>query len=159
LITHTRQALDRWKKICNDLRSEALMFPSEKAGVPFTSRNWLERNLQPVSISEFGYRPVGKHFGIRTPLTFKVLRRSFATHNQKRLKSVQAHLGHESTGNYSRRICGRGSRRRFAAPKKATQRRLTLCNSGEGRMPSIQHCARGPKSWKQLDARLQEVCL
>jgi integrase len=27
-----------------------------------------------------------------------VLRRSFATHNQKQLKNVQAHLGHQSTG-------------------------------------------------------------
>jgi hypothetical protein len=27
-----------------------------------------------------------------------VPRRSFATHNQKQLKNVQAHLGHESTG-------------------------------------------------------------
>src|SRR5215470_16127008 len=59
------------------------------AGVPFTSRNWLERNLQPV----------GKSLGIRTPLTFQVLRRSFATHNQRQLKNVQAHLGHESTGS------------------------------------------------------------
>ena len=48
----------------------------------------MERNLQPV----------GKNLGIRTPLTFQVLRRSFATHNQKQLKNVQAHLGHESTG-------------------------------------------------------------
>jgi len=158
LITHTRQALDRWKKICNDLRSEALMFPSEKAGVPFTSRNWLERNLQPVSISEFGYRPVGKHFGIRTPLTFQVLRRSFATHNQKRLKSVQADLGHESTGTPADVSVVEVSEE-VRRTQERTQRRLTLCNSGEGRMPSIQHCARGPKSWTQLDARLQEVCL
>ena len=84
----TRQALDHWKESCPDTGPEALMFPSEKSGVPFTSRNWLERNLQPV----------GKHLGIRTPLTFQVLRRSFATHNQKQLKDVQAHLGHESTG-------------------------------------------------------------
>jgi len=84
----TRQTIDNWKKICNDTRPEALMFPSQKPAVPFTSRNWLERNLQPV----------GKNLGIRTPLTFQVLRRSFATHNQKQLKNVQAHLGHESTG-------------------------------------------------------------
>jgi integrase len=84
----TRLALDAWKEICNDTRPEALMFPSEKTGVPFTSRNWLERNLQPI----------GRNLGIRTLLTFQVLRRSFATHNQKQLKNVQAHLGHESTG-------------------------------------------------------------
>jgi len=84
----TRQALESWKEICNDTRPEALIFPSDKAGVPFTSRNWLERNLQPI----------GKSLGIRTPLTFHVLRRSFATHNQKQLKNVQVHLGHESTG-------------------------------------------------------------
>ena len=84
----TRQALDKWRKLCDNTRPEALMFPSEKSHVPFTGRNWLERNLQPV----------GKALGIRTPLTFQVLRRSFATHNQKQLKNVQAHLGHESTG-------------------------------------------------------------
>jgi integrase len=84
----TRQALDDWKEICNDTRPEALMFPSDKPGIPFTSRNWLERNLQPI----------GKTLGIRTPLTFQVLRRTFATHNQKQLKNVQAHLGHQSTG-------------------------------------------------------------
>jgi integrase len=83
----TRQALDHWKET-SDTRPEALMFPSEKSGVPFTSRNWLERNLQPV----------GRNLGISTPLTFQVLRRSFATHNQKQLKDVQAHLGHESSG-------------------------------------------------------------
>ena len=48
----------------------------------------MERNLQPM----------GSNLGIRTPLTFQVLRRRFATHNQKQLKNVQAHLGHESTG-------------------------------------------------------------
>jgi len=84
----TRQALDHWKERSSDTRPEALMFPSEKSGVPFTSRNWLGRNLQPV----------GRNLGISTPLTFQVLRRSFATHNQKQLKDVQAHLGHESSG-------------------------------------------------------------
>ena len=39
----TRQALDHWKERSSDTRPEALMFPSEKSGVPFTSRNWLER--------------------------------------------------------------------------------------------------------------------
>lgn len=84
----TRQALNRWKKICGHPAPGSLMFPSAKAGVPLTSRNWLKRNLQPV----------GRNLGIKTPLTFQVLRRSFATHNQKHLKNVQAHLGHESTG-------------------------------------------------------------
>ena len=84
----TRLSIEDWKKISTDTRPDALMFPAEKPGVPFTSRNWLERNLQPV----------GKNLGIPTPLTFQVLRRSFATHNQKHLKNVQAHLGHESTG-------------------------------------------------------------
>ena len=86
--TRTRKILDRWKRLCPDTRPSALMFPSEKPGVPFASRNWLERNLQPV----------GKRLGIDTPLTFQVLRRTFATHNQRDLKNVQAHLGHESTG-------------------------------------------------------------
>jgi integrase len=84
----TRQALDNWKENCPDTNPEALMFPSDKPSVPFTSRNWIERDLQPI----------GKKLGIRTPLTFQVLRRSFATHNQRQLKNVQAHLGHESTG-------------------------------------------------------------
>jgi integrase len=82
----TREVLDRWKRISRDTRPGSLMFPSKKPGVPLTSRNWLERNLQPI----------GKRLGIQTPLTFQVLRRSFATHNQKHLKNVQAHLGHES---------------------------------------------------------------
>jgi len=84
------------------------------AGVPFTSRNWLERNLQPV----------GKHLGIRTPLTFQVLRRSFATHNQKQLKNVQAHLGHQSPELLQTSMWLRY--RRFAAPKNAMQQRLRL---------------------------------
>jgi hypothetical protein len=69
----------------NDSALEALMFCHE-AGVPFRSRNWLKRRLQPV----------GKKLGIAVPLTFQVLRRSFATHNQSKLKDVQAHLGHEN---------------------------------------------------------------
>jgi integrase len=83
----TRKALNRWKKICGDTRCGALMFSSSQPGVPFTNRNWLERNLQPVAMD----------LGIPVPVTFQVLRRSFATHNQKQLKDVQAHLGHERT--------------------------------------------------------------
>jgi len=63
------------------------MFCSSQPGVPFTSRNWLERNLQRLA----------KELDIGVPLTFQVLRRSFATHNQKQLKDVQAHLSHERT--------------------------------------------------------------
>ncbi|HEY7098305.1 MAG TPA: tyrosine-type recombinase/integrase, partial [Terriglobales bacterium] len=82
----TREALARWRKVCPDTRPQALMFPSQKPGVPLTSRNWLRRNPQPI----------GKMLGIRTPLTFQVLRRTYATHNQRQLKNVQAHLGHEN---------------------------------------------------------------
>jgi hypothetical protein len=49
------------------------------------------------SAEVFDLRPVWKHLRIRTPLTFQVLGRSFATHNQTQLKNVQVHLGQEST--------------------------------------------------------------
>ncbi len=83
--TNTQAAIERWKKICKGTQPGALMFCA-KAGIPFTSRNWLERNLHLI----------GKELGIKMPLTFQVLRRSFATHNQAQLKDVQAHLGHEN---------------------------------------------------------------
>lgn len=105
---------------------EALMFPSQKPNVPCTSRNWLERNL----------RPVGKALGIRTPLTFQVLRRSFATHNQKHLKNVQAHLGDEH-GNDRGPLCGRDPQgsspypERYAAEIEGLVRRKKAGKSGK----------------------------
>jgi integrase len=117
------------------------MFPSQKPNVPCTSRNWLERNLQPV----------GKALGIRTPLTFQVLRRSFATHNQKQLKTVQAHLGHESTGTTADLYVVevpkevRHTQERYAAEIEALVRRKKPGKTGK------KHSARGRTSEK-LDA-------
>lgn len=87
----TKQVIERWKAVCPDAGPEALVFPSE-AGTPFASRNWLQRNLQPI----------GVRLGIKTPLTFQVMRRTFGTHNQKQLTHASHHLGHRSTTTTSR---------------------------------------------------------
>jgi len=87
----TKQIIEQWKAICPDTRPEALIFPSE-SGTPFASRNWLQRNLQPI----------GARLKIKTPLTFQVMRRTFGTHNQQQLTHTSKHLGHGSTTTTSR---------------------------------------------------------
>jgi hypothetical protein len=76
-----RQALDRWKEICNDPCPEALMFPSEKPGVPFASRKLAGANslanLETCRNSDTANIP-GSTAQLR--------------HTQQKVKNVQAHL-------------------------------------------------------------------
>jgi integrase len=70
------------------------MFPSE-VGTPIRGGNFLRRHVKPLAL-RLGIDP--------SLVTFQVLRRSFATRNQKRgsMKDVQEHLRHariETTGN------------------------------------------------------------
>ena len=94
LPLEVRREIEAWKLLSNPQSGEALMFPSS-AGTPMRGGNFLRRQLKPIAIS-LGIDP---HL-----VTFQVLRRSFATRNQKRgsLKDVQEHLRHariETTGN------------------------------------------------------------
>jgi len=89
-----RREIEAWKTLSNPQSGDALMFPSS-AGTPIRGGNFLRRHIKPIAIS-LGIDP---HL-----LTFQVLRRSFATRNQKRasMKDVQEHLRHariETTGN------------------------------------------------------------
>ena len=67
-----------------------------KKGTPISSRNFRNRVLLPIQQKlNQEFRKQGKP-ELNAPLSFQVLRRSQATRNQRRLKDVQAHLGHRS---------------------------------------------------------------
>jgi integrase len=63
-----------------------LLFPSTRTRGPMWPSRWLATRL----------RPVARRLGITTPVTFQVLRRSFATNVQQKgsAKDVQTHLRH-----------------------------------------------------------------
>src|SRR5215469_13007803 len=91
----TRAALLRWREQSKDTFPNALIFPSKK-GTPISSRNFRNRVLLPIQQKvNQELRRQGKP-ELNAPLSFQVLRRSQATRNQRRLKDVQAHLGHRS---------------------------------------------------------------
>ena len=91
----TRAAILRWREQSKDTSPNALMFPSKK-GTPISSRNFRNRVLLPIQQKlKQELRKQGKP-ELNAPLSFQVLRRSQATRNQRRLKDVQAHLGHRS---------------------------------------------------------------
>ena len=54
--------------------------------------------------------PLREKLKLSTPLTFQVLRRSFATRSQEHVKSLQSHLGHANVtttlGVYVQQIDG-----------------------------------------------------
>jgi integrase len=78
-------ALQMWREENAGASDEALIFPSEK-GTPMRPENWLRRRIKPVA----------KAAGIKVPVNFQVLRRTFATNAQGlgNPKDVQAHLRH-----------------------------------------------------------------
>lgn len=82
-----RLEIEKWRKASGDPASESLMFPSA-AGTPMEVKNWMRDRIEPV-ISKLN---------IADRVTFQILRRSFATRNQKRgtMKDVQTHLRHSS---------------------------------------------------------------
>jgi hypothetical protein len=92
--TLLRREIEAWKTLSNPQCLDAMMFPSA-VGTPLRGGNFLKRRIKPVA----------ERLGIDPRLvTFQVLRRSFATRNQKRgsMKDVQEHLRHariETTGN------------------------------------------------------------
>jgi integrase len=78
-------ALQMWREENAGAPDEALIFPSEK-GTPMRPENWLRRRIKPIA----------RAAGIRVPVNFQVLRRTFATNAQGfgNPKDVQAHLRH-----------------------------------------------------------------
>src|SRR5215831_2242220 len=108
--TCTRQALDRWKEISDDPHPEALMFPSEKPGAPFTSRNWLERNL-PAS------RKTPRNSDTANiPGSSAQLRHTQSETTEKRTSSPRP----RKHRNYCRPLCGRDA-------GGGSQHPITLC--------------------------------
>jgi integrase len=94
LAEQIRRGIEAWKTLSNPQSLDAMMFPSA-VGAPLRGGNFLKRRIKPIA----------ERLGIDSRLvTFQVLRRSFATRNQKRgsMKDVQEHLRHariETTGN------------------------------------------------------------
>jgi integrase len=78
-------ALQMWRQQHADAPADALIFPTEK-GTPMRPENWLRRNIKPIAQAA----------GIKTPVNFQILRRTFATNAQGfgNAKDVQAHLRH-----------------------------------------------------------------
>jgi integrase len=76
----------RWKVLCGDPKPEDLVFPSSTTGRAMWPAVFLQKRIQPLA----------REIGIKSPVTFQVLRRSFATWNQKSLKAAQGVLGHSS---------------------------------------------------------------
>jgi integrase len=79
----TRAALARWRKASKYKSDDDLIFAS-KAGTPMSAHNVRNRVLEPLR----------EKLKLGAPLTFQVLRRSFATRTQEHTKSLQSHLGH-----------------------------------------------------------------
>jgi integrase len=83
----TRAALKRWRKVAKYTGPDDMIFASE-VGTPMSAHNIRNRIMVPLR----------EKLKLPVPLTFQVLRRSFATRQQEHLKSVQSHLGHSSPG-------------------------------------------------------------
>jgi integrase len=79
----TRAALERWRKLAKFTSNDDLIFASKK-GTPLSAHNVRNRVLEPLR----------EKLKLDAPLTFQVLRRSFATRSQEHTKSLQSHLGH-----------------------------------------------------------------
>jgi integrase len=95
----TRAALARWRKHATFTSTDDLIFASS-TGTPMSANNVRNRVLEPLR----------EKLKLSTPLTFQVLRRSFATRSQEHVKSLQSHLGHANVtttlGVYVQQIDG-----------------------------------------------------
>jgi integrase len=93
LSSRTSKALFQWKRVSPNPSPTALVFPSE-SGTALSSRNYLKRVLQPLAMS----------LNISGRITFQVLRRSYATHNQQHLADLKEQLGHRNLATKSRYV-------------------------------------------------------
>jgi integrase len=75
-----------WKRECGEPAQDAFLFSD--SGRPLSKRIWLEERLRPVAVS----------VEVKTPVTFQVFRRTFATLMQKcgTVKDVQRMMRHSS---------------------------------------------------------------
>lgn len=83
---------EQWKTMSGNVQPEDLVFPSPRVGQP----------LWPATFLRTRIKPIVRKLGIKTPVNFQVLRRSFATENQNQLKAAQGVMGHadiSTTGN------------------------------------------------------------
>lgn len=107
----TRAALVRWKKKATFTSSDDLIFASS-TGTPMSANNVRNRVLEPLR----------EKLKLETPVTFQVLRRSFATRTQEHTKSLQSHLGHANVtttlGIYAQ-VIDRSVRRMVGADERA----------------------------------------
>ncbi len=81
-----------WQGMSGNVQPEDLVFPSPRAGQPLWPATFLRQRVKPIAMK----------LGIKTPVNFQVLRRSFATENQEDLKAAQGVMGHadiSTTGN------------------------------------------------------------
>jgi integrase len=75
--------LKRWIQE-NGLKGDDLLFPGKDGRTPMWPGVWLQKHVQRIA----------KQLDIAVPVTFQVLRRSFATRHRNELKDAQDVLGH-----------------------------------------------------------------
>jgi integrase len=86
--------LMRWKAMTRKAGPGDLVFPGQGHRKPKSHAYSGPACMWPSTFLHFQIQPIARRLGILTPVTFQVLRRSFATHNKAGGKDTQGVMGH-----------------------------------------------------------------